>query len=342
METPWGSKETEYFYSLTPDLILNSVERALDLKCTGRVLQLNSMENRVYEIEIEHDHPHSDPSKRFLIAKFYRPGRWSERQILEEHEFLDDLDANEIPVVKPMTLKNNSTIEFLENSNLYFSVFPKVGGRSPDELTSEQLRQVSRLLARMHNIGSIKSAKNRVPLTIETYGKNNLCFLLENGFVPMEIEKAYQETCESIFSSGEELYRSHKFTTIRLHGDCHLGNLLFGRESFFWVDFDDMVTGQPVQDLWLLVPYRGQESKEYWREIIDSYSIFREFDLKELQLVELLRSLRLIHFSAWIAKRWKDPAFPRAFPNFGSSRYWHDQLQDLRDQILAINNRFEV
>lgn len=330
-QSVWGDKETQYFFSLTPDRILNDIERVSGFQCTGRALALNSMENRVYEIEIELDHIPRDPSERFLIAKFYRPGRWSEQQILDEHEFLWDLHEHEVPVVAPLKF-NKKTLFKSDQADIYFAIFPKMGGRSPDELIyREDLEQIGRLLARLHAVGAAKPASHRITLTPKTYGLANLEYLLENRHIPMEIQDAYTSCVRQICAITEPVFQSTKLQ--RIHGDCHLGNLLFGRSGFYWVDFDDMVMGPCVQDLWLLIGSRDEAAQQNLQTLIQAYETMYEFDHNSLKLIEALRALRFVHFSAWIAKRWDDPAFSRAFPNFGTNRYWYEQLQDLREQL---------
>jgi Ser/Thr protein kinase RdoA (MazF antagonist) len=330
----WGDKETQFFYQLTPERILDAVESSTGLRCTGRAMALNSMENRVYEIEIELDEKPGNPSDRFLIAKFYRPGRWSEVQILEEHAYLDDLVENEIPAVAPRRFLDGRTLHKLPDVDIWYAVFPKIGGRSPDELDDEQLARVGRLLARLHNVGASKPSKHRIQLTPTTYGIANLKYLLDSDAVPLEIRGDYKTTVESICELSEPLFT--KAECQRIHGDCHLGNLLSGREGLFWVDFDDMVRGPKVQDIWLLLPGRDEYAQRQLRILLAAYEEMGTFNRETLKLIEPLRALRFVHFSAWIARRWQDPAFPRAFPHFGSTRYWQEQLVDLREQKAYI------
>lgn len=332
----WGDKATEYFFSLTPDKILNAVEKSLDVFCTGRIMALNSMENRVYEIEVELDEAPKDPSDRFVIAKFYRPGRWTQEQILEEHQFLSDLANNEVPVISPLLFSDGSTLRRMEDAEIYFTVFPKQGGRSPDELPESDIGQIGRLLARMHNIGKLSVAQHRIKLTPQSYGLDNLRFLIDQKFLPEELRSVYQEQVESICTMTESWFASAEYQ--RIHGDCHLGNLLHGRTGYFWIDFDDMVMGPCVQDMWLLVGGRDEFSHAQRSELVRNYEVMKSFDQSTLRLIEPLRALRMVHFSAWIAKRWKDPAFPRAFPYFGTDKYWREQLQDMIDQRQIIAN----
>jgi Ser/Thr protein kinase RdoA (MazF antagonist) len=335
-QSVWGDTETQFFYDLTPGRILDAVESSTGLRCTGRALALNSMENRVYEIELDLDERPKNPSERFLIAKFYRPGRWTRDQILEEHQYLAELAELEIPVVAPRPFIDGSTLHQLPDGGLYYALFPKIGGRSPDELSESEIAQVGRLLGRMHNVGAAKPAQHRLKLTPETYGTANLQHLLAAGIVPRDVEKEYAQVIQDIVQLTSPWFQAT--TSHRIHGDCHRGNLLMGRTSadgngtLFFVDFDDMVTGPAVQDLWLLIPSRDEQSVRLLNAMLEGYESMRSFDWSTLRLMEALRALRFIHFSAWIGRRWQDPAFPRAFPEFNSPRYWREQLTDLREQ----------
>jgi Ser/Thr protein kinase RdoA (MazF antagonist) len=331
----WGSAETQYFFELTPEKILDAVE-ASGFRVTGRCLTLNSMENRVYEVELELDEgvQPKTPSERFRIVKFYRPGRWTETQILEEHAFLKDLKESEIPAVAPLPFSDGRTLHRAGDLEIWYTVFPKVGGRSPDELKDDQLMQVGRLLGRMHNVGAAKPAPHRIELSPESYGIQNLKFLLDTNAVPVDVRARYQKVVESICDLTAPWFR--ETPNQRIHGDCHFGNLLWGGEAAFFVDFDDMVRGPCVQDFWLLIPGRDQESRRQMEVLLEGYEQMRAFDRNSLRLIEPLRALRFVHFNAWIAKRWQDPAFPRSFPEFGTPRYWQEQVADLEDQLQWI------
>jgi Ser/Thr protein kinase RdoA (MazF antagonist) len=339
----WGDRETEYFYELTPDRILSAAEEA-GVRCTGRCLPLNSLENRVYEVEIEVADPASvrSPSDKARIVKFYRPGRWSEAQILEEHRFLLDLAEAEVPTVTPLPFADGTTLRLVPDAGVWFAVFPKVGGRHPDEMNDDQLRRVGRLLGRMHNVGAERTAPHRIRLDLETYGYKNLDFLLESEALPERIEEAYADTVEELCELAAPWFAEAEPSFRRIHGDCHLGNLIWAdnpsHEGPFWVDFDDMVTGPAVQDLWLIVPGRDEEALARRELLLEGYEDMRAFDRSTLRLVEPLRALRFVHFSAWIAKRWSDPAFPRRFEHFGTERYWAEQLADLREQLELVRN----
>lgn len=325
----WGD-ETQYFYSLTPDEVLNAAE-SLGYKITGRVLTLNSMENRVYEVEIESDS--DNPSEHFKILKFYRPGRWSAGQIQDEHDFLWDLKEHELPVIAPEKF-DGATL--FKNHELYFTSFPKQGGRAADEWTDQLLEQMGRLLARLHNIGATKKAQHRIKLDIATYGYKNLDYLLSNDIIPPEYRQSYENISKQIFSLSEPLFQN--ISMQRIHGDCHHGNTLLGADGPYLIDFDDMVMGPKVQDIWMVTPGRDQYSKRQQQILIDAYQSMSDFDMRELKLIESLRALRMIHFSAWIAHRFQDDAFKRVFSDFGSSQYWEKELFDLREQIGHIQD----
>lgn len=329
--TAWGGEETKYFYELTPERILDAVE-TFGFRCTGRCIALNSMENRVYEVEIEVDDESKlrSPSERFRIVKFYRPGRWSKAQILEEHQFLLDLAELEIPVVAPEVFDGKQTLFELPDCQILAAVFPKIGGRNPDELQDEQLPLVGRLLARLHNAGSIKQAPHRIRLHTETYGIQSLDYLLESETLPAHLEQTYIDLVEELCETVEPWFDEAEVQ--RIHGDCHLGNLLWGTYGPFWVDFDDMVRGPCVQDLWLIIPGRDEYAQRQLDILLEAYEQMRPFDYESLKLIEALRALRMIHFDGWIARRWSDPAFPKAFPEYGTDKYWNEQIRQLNEQ----------
>lgn len=352
-QSAWGDAQTRYFFELTPDRVLEAVE-SLGLRCSGRCTALNSFENRVYEIELEEDEEMNDRSAsavfaRRRVVKFYRPGRWTREQILEEHEFLLDLQKSEIPVVAPIEFSKGEdtqakqTLHVAKESGIYYALFPKVGGRAPDELQDDQLRWIGRLLARIHSVGALKSAPYRIEINAENYGRKNLRTLLDGNWIPLEFAARYEKTVTEICLLTEKLFSRLPATAIhRIHGDCHLGNLLWNQNGPFFLDFDDMVRGPAVQDIWLLVPGRDEESIRQRQVLLAGYEEMREFDDSTLKLIEPLRALRFVHYSAWIARRWDDPAFPAAFPQFGSHRYWQDQVHDLELQLELIRQANEV
>lgn len=335
----WGNNETKYFYDLTPEKILDAVESA-GYKCTGRCLALNSMENRVCEVEIVLDQKPSrkSPWDSFRIAKFYRPQRWTKEQIKQEHQFLLNLQEHEIPVVAPLVFEDGETLHEMPGTPIQYAIFPKVGGRSfaHDELKEDQLSQLGRLVARIHNVGAYTNADQRLALNPATYIAANIDYILKGNFIPVELEANYKLIVDQLFALIEPYFKDIK--TLVVHGDFHLGNILWGNDGPLVVDFDDMVRAPAVQDLWLLVAGRDSEARQRLEGIITAYQQMRDFDYKTLQLIEPLRTMRIVHFSAWIARRWQDPAFQRAFPYFGTPRYWQDQLLDLREQLGVIQN----
>jgi Ser/Thr protein kinase RdoA (MazF antagonist) len=327
-KSSWGD-QTEFFFKLSPELVLAAAEK-LKLVCTGRCMALNSYENRVYEIELDLEGP---PISRRRVAKFYRPGRWSKEQILEEHEFLLDLLENEIPVVAPIRLEGQTLHKDAE-TGLWYAIFPKVGGRIPDEMDPDQLRWVGRLLGRIHSVGAAKKAPTRIFLTPATYGTANLEYLLKNRWIPENLQDRYERCARDIIVKAAPLFEN--FETIRIHGDCHKGNLLWNEGPFF-LDFDDMVSGPPVQDFWLLLSSSGEEGRAELSHMLEGYEEMREFERSGLKLIEYLRALRFIHYTAWLARRWEDPAFPRAFPNFNTRQYWEEKTRDLEEQLEMVS-----
>ncbi|MGZ3438818.1 MAG: serine/threonine protein kinase, partial [Polyangia bacterium] len=310
----------QQFFALTPDRILDAVEFG-GRRATGYALALNSLENRVYEVAFE------DETR--LVAKFYRPGRWSKQAILDEHTFLAELHAAEVPVVPPLVRDDGATLGELavEGGVIYFAAFEKARGRAPDELTNDQLLQLGRLVARLHNVGSAHVAPARLRLDPESYGTASLRVLLGedamSSIVPPELRNRFETAGRAIVDACA---RAWPTGDIRIHGDCHLGNLLAGSSGFFFLDFDDFCHGPPVQDLWLLVPGRDEEADRQRELLVDGYQQMRDFDRKSLRLVEPLRALRIMRYAAWIAQRWRDPAFQRAFPDWDDPRSWQREL----------------
>jgi Ser/Thr protein kinase RdoA (MazF antagonist) len=329
----FGDAETRFFYELTPDRILAAVE-AWGLRPTGRCLALASMENRVYQVEIDLDEPPRNPNDAFRVIKFYRPGRWTEDQILEEHRFLLDLVDADLPVVAPLELAGGDTLARVPDASMFAAVFPRKGGRAPDELAEEDLDRLGRLLARLHSVGAMRTAKARLKLDIESYARPDLAYLVDSGRLPASVRDAYRLVFEAICQLAQPWFAAAGAQ--RIHGDCHRGNVLWGSDGPMLVDFDDMVVGPCVQDLWLLVPGRDEDAIRHRRRMVEAYEQMRDFDRTQLRLIEPLRAMRVVHFSAWIARRWEDPAFPRVFPEFGTERYWFEELASLREIHAAI------
>jgi Ser/Thr protein kinase RdoA (MazF antagonist) len=298
---------------------MQAVERG-GFKPTGYCQALNSYENRVYDLAQE-DGSH-------IVAKFYRPGRWSRDQILEEHELLFDLRRDEIPVCAPLPLAGGNTIG--EILGICYAVWPRTGGRAPDEPSDTMLEMLGRLLARIHNGCAAKKAEHRLELTGRSYGLDPLA-LLEGRFLPAHLADRYRNAVRAVVEIYDALRKDVPFH--RIHGDCHLGNILQGSEGWFFLDFDDFLTGPAVQDLWMLVPARDKEGLRQREVFLAAYRQFRDFQDSWLRLIEPLRALRFIRYAAWIAERWEDPAFPAAFPHFGTTKYWEDETRDLEAQV---------
>lgn len=309
------------YSGLTPEVILDAIE-SVGLQPTGSLLALNSYENRVYQIQLDDD--------RFVVAKFYRPGRWTTHAILEEHAFAQELAAQEIPVVVPMLLNGKSLHEF---AAYRFCVYPRQGGRWPELDNEENLEQLGRLLGRIHMVGRAGRFSHRMQLTVASYGQASLDFLLTHHFVPQEISFNYQQAAQHLIDFIATRFDMVLPRTLRIYGDCHPGNILANAEGFHFVDLDDCCTGPAIQDLWMLLSGEQHEMTQQMKIILRGYEMFCEFDYTELTLLESLRGLRLLHYSAWLARRWDDPAFLQHFPWFNTPRYWEDQLNTLREQL---------
>lgn len=323
-----GTSGTQFFHGLTPERILEAVESE-GFECTGRCLALNSLENRVYDVELELDEAPATPSDRFRVVKFYRPGRWTREQILEEHSFLLDLASREIPVVAPEMLADDRTLGYIDDLGISYAIFPRARGRLRDEISEDEAGQLGRLLARVHAVGASRTADARLTLDVETYGRANLEFLIDSGTIPAAYRDRYRSLVELVCDRAEPWFEDSDIQPI--HGDCHLGNVLWGNEGAMLVDFDDMLVGPCVQDLWLLAAGRDAWSRKRRQAIMEGYEEMRDFDRLSLRLVEPLRVLRLVHFCAWIARRWEDASFPRTFPDFGSDRFWVGQLEAIQE-----------
>ena len=315
------------YQNLTPDDILDAIE-SIGLRCDGRIFTLNSYENRVYEIGIEGEKP--------LIAKFYRPERWSNAAILEEHKFTQTLAEYEIPVVAPLTCEKETTL--FHTPSHRFALYPRVGGRSPELDDPEQLLQMGRCLARIHNVGAIEPFKHRPVLDVESFAIKPREFLLNNEFIPADIYDAYTSITEDLIKRLIAAFeQTGSIRYIRLHGDCHIGNILLNEEAPFLVDFDDARMGPAIQDLWMMLSGDRAYMTARLHDLMEGYCEFREFDARELHLIEPLRTLRMIHYAGWLAQRWDDPAFPRAFPWFNTQHYWQDHILTLREQAAMLD-----
>ncbi len=319
------------FFNLMPEDVLSSVEAGLGsvrtgVRATGRLFALNSIENRVYQVEMD--------DGKFVIVKFYRPSRWSAEQIQDEHRFLQKLHAAEIPVVPALELENSEKSQLVAGNTLaqatcgiYFAIFPRVVARGNDEPSVDQLTTLGRYIARIHSIGKSFGAVSRIKLNSKTYGEEPLAFLLSSSFMADNMKKRYESVARRMISTVAAKMQNTK--THLIHGDCHLGNVLWNGTQPFVLDFDDCLIGPPVQDIWMVI--RGNEPEDDLRreKLIAGYEQMLEFDHSTLNLIEPLRGLRMLHYSAWVGKRWKDPSFPKMFPSFGTEGYWQDELERL-------------
>ncbi|MBZ0093374.1 MAG: serine/threonine protein kinase, partial [Sulfuricellaceae bacterium] len=307
---------TAPFSALTPDLVLNALD-STGLHSDGRLLALNSYENRVYQAGMEDGPP--------LVAKFYRPQRWTDAAILEEHAFVAELAEREIPVVPALALAGASSLQHYQGFR--FAVFPKQGGRAPELEDSATLEWMGRFIGRIHAVGQLAPYRERPALDIASFGEEPRDFLLGHGFIPPELDAAYRSVVELALDGVRRCFdRAGRVASLRLHGDCHVGNVLWTDNGPHFVDFDDSRSGPAVQDLWMLLSGERAEMARQLADLLAGYEDFCDFDSRELHLVEALRTLRLIHYSAWLARRWDDPAFPAAFPWFNTQRYWQDRI----------------
>ena len=320
-------RDNHPYQALTPDLILDALE-GLGFLCDGRLLALNSYENRVYQVGVEEARP--------LIAKFYRPDRWSDEAILEEHAFSQDLAGAELPVVAPIKDQDGATLHSFKGFR--FSISPSCGGRWQELDDPEHLAWMGRFIARIHSLGSISRFQHRPTLSIENMGIHAYRYILENGFIPIELELAYKSLLEGLIPRIQSLFdRVGSINMIRLHGDCHLGNILWTDAGPHFVDFDDCCMGPAIQDLWMMLSGDRKQMTAQLSFLLDAYSEFFDFDPREIHLIEALRTLRMIHYSAWLARRWRDPAFPANFPWFNTQKYWEEQILSLKEQMALLD-----
>ncbi len=323
-----NNQNTPYNH-LDPSLILNAVE-SVGFCCTGSLFALNSYENRVYQVGIEDD---TAP----LIAKFYRPYRWTDEAIIEEHQFALEMAGNDIPVVAPLTISANVTLH--EYEGFRFALFPKRGGRTLELDNLEQLEWMGRFIGRLHAVGACRPFQHRMQLNVQTYGYNPYHFLIDHNFIPPELKQNFCNMADAVLQKMEECFqKAGTINYIRLHGDCHASNVLWNSTGPQIVDLDDCLMGPAIQDIWMLIT--GNTEQEFnlqLNRILQGYEEFCEFNFREIHLIEVLRTLRMIHYSAWLAKRWEDPAFPLNFPWFNTQHYWQEQLNNLSQQLLLLN-----
>jgi Ser/Thr protein kinase RdoA (MazF antagonist) len=314
------------YAALKPDTVLDALE-SVGLHADGRLIALNSYENRVYQVWLE-DAP-------TVVAKFYRPGRWSDSAILEEHAFTIELASREIPVVPPVVIDGQT---LFEHAGFRFAVYPRQGGRVPELSDPSTLEWLGRFIGRIHAVGALEPFRHRPALDIDGFGVEPRKYLLEHEFLPKELRPVWEGVSLQALDGIRRAYeRAGEVAAIRLHGDCHMGNVLWTDQGPHFVDFDDSRMGPAVQDLWMLLSGERSDMVRQLSDVLAGYEDFMEFDPRQLHLVEALRTLRLLHYSAWLARRWDDPAFPAAFPWFGTQRYWAARILELREQIALMD-----
>jgi Ser/Thr protein kinase RdoA (MazF antagonist) len=320
------------YSSLTPDCVLNAVD-SVGFRTDGRMLGLNSYENRVYQLGVEDEN--DNPS--FLVAKFYRPERWTDEQIHEEHAFAFELDEAEIPVVAPLRIGQESLHMF---EGFRFALFERRGGRAPELDDPDVLEWIGRFIARMHARGAVRPFAHRPTIDIETFGEWPVEYLLKNSFIPADLLESYRAAANAALVAVRDAYaRAGSVDTIRLHGDCHASNILWTDDGPHFVDLDDARMGPAVQDLWMLLSGDRASMTRQFSDVLAGYEDFMDFDRRQLHLIEALRTLRILHYAGWLARRWDDPAFPAAFPWFNAQRFWEEHILQIKEQIAAVQEQ---
>jgi Ser/Thr protein kinase RdoA (MazF antagonist) len=314
------------YAGLGPDTVLDALD-TVGFRGDGRFIALNSYENRVYQVFMEEGPP--------VVAKFYRPARWTDGQIAEEHAFVGELAGHEIPVVAPIAVDGRT---LHEHAGFRFAVYPRRGGRAPELGDPDTLEWMGRFIGRIHAVGAVRPFAERPALDVETFGVEPRDWLLAHGFIPDDLRAAWESIVNLALDGVRRAFdRAGAVATLRLHGDCHAGNVLWTDDGPHFVDFDDARTGPAMQDLWMLLSGERGEMTRQLSDVLAGYEDFAELDRRELHLMEALRTLRLIHYSAWLARRWDDPAFPAAFPWFNTQRYWQDRVLELREQVALMD-----
>ena len=313
------------YAGLSPDCVLDALD-SVGVRGDGRLIALNSYENRVYQAWRDDAPP--------VVAKFYRPARWTDEQILEEHALVAELAARDVPAVPPIGIDGHTLHRF---NAFRFAIFARHGGRAPELEQRSTLEQLGRYIARLHTVGAAQPFRHRPALTIESFGDESRAYLLAHAFVPDDIRAAWSSVVDQALIAVRRAFAGRDVAPIRLHGDCHGSNVLWTDDGPHFVDFDDARSGPAIQDLWMLLSGERTAMEAQLAIILGAYESFRDFDRRELALIEPLRTLRMLHYSAWIARRWNDPAFPVAFPWFNTQRYWQDRILELREQIALMD-----
>jgi Ser/Thr protein kinase RdoA (MazF antagonist) len=313
------------YADLSPEVILAAIE-SVGIGCTGSILALNSYENRVYQLGTDDG---------FVVAKFYRPGRWTDEAILEEHDFSLELAGQEIPVVPPLVLEGATLNDY---DGYRFAVFARRGGRWPELGSSDDRQWMGRFLGRIHAVGAIHPFAERPELSVDRLGFEPVAELLDSDWIPSHVLASYEAIARDLLDVIDRRFEElGGVRTLRIHGDCHPGNVLWTDDGPHFVDLDDCMNGPAVQDLWLFLSGPRDEMAGQLANLLEGYEQFMRFDARELNLIEALRTLRMLHYAAWIARRWPDPAFPRAFPWFAETRYWEEHVLALREQRAALD-----
>ncbi|MDD4734751.1 MAG: serine/threonine protein kinase [Kiritimatiellae bacterium] len=319
------------FSDLTPDLVLDLTEQALGRRCANHCRPLNSYINRVYEVQ-------TDEREAFII-KVYRPGRWSRDALQDEHDFMLELQADDIPVIAPLSDPTGNTL--IESEGLFYAVYPRKGGRVCDEPSSEQWQQLGRLIARTHQVGAKHMPRDRITMHPEISTTQQLEDILQSGCVSTDLRTAYEDIVQHMIGETAPLFDDVAMQ--RIHADCHAQNLIDRRDgTFYIIDFDDLAIGPPVQDLWMLLPGRIQDARSELDAFLDGYETFLEFDYASLRLIEALRAMRYVHYTAWCARQAADGGFARLAPDWGSHNFWRQEVHEMEKQLMEIQDAQET